>query len=251
MTATPADMPRHRAPFADTYSRIIEDKVLRHPRSQQTAVGPSELGLPCSRQLLARLAGKKDQRRDVAWKPVIGTAMHAWLEDTFAAADRPTTRFIVEQRVAVGEVAGRPVTGSCDLYDLETGTVADHKIVGLRQIADYRANGPSDQYRTQIMLYAKGIRDGGLLRPPERVAICFLPRDGEWGKRHIWEAPVDYDLADQALARANQLAALLNTVGLEQAQAIYPTCTSPWCWACPREGAHKTPTEAFAAALAT
>lgn len=222
-------------PFEALYSRIVEDRVLRHPRSLQTAIGPSELGEPCARKLLARLAGLKDPRQEVAWKTVIGTAVHSWMEDCFTEANgdnQNTPRFVTEWRVDVGEVGGRTVSGSCDLYDTLTHTVADHKCVGIKQIAKYRVDGPPEIYRRQINLYALGfLRDQGW-GTPKRVAICFLPRDGEWGKRWVWEAPVDYPLAIDTLNRANQLAQLLATDGLEAAQARQELCDSPWCWAC-------------------
>lgn len=235
----PTTEPRATAgppPFADVYSDVIERSIRDHPRSAQTRIGPSELGDPCDRKLLTRLAGVKcPERGALPWKPAIGTAMHSQLEEWFEVDNLnwgASPRWVTEMRVNVGTVGGEDIWGSSDLYDLATETVADHKVVGLKQIAKYRIDGPPDVYRRQAMLYGLGFVRAGGYGVPKRVAICFLPRDGEWEKRFVWEAPWDPALAMDTLNRANRLHSILATLGLEAALAAHPLCDGRFCDAC-------------------
>src|SRR5262245_59886330 len=83
----------------------ITTAIANHPRSQQTASGPSEIGHPCQRRIGYILLGLPEVNADpaMAWKPTIGTAVHAWLEQALHAenADTGTHRYQVEQTVLV------------------------------------------------------------------------------------------------------------------------------------------------------
>lgn len=215
------------------YVSVVEGHFMNRPRNKQTKVGPSGLGHPCDRHLLASLAGMREPQK-MNWKADIGTAMHAELEGAFEAANSsPARRWVTEQRVTVGQVGGVDITGSLDLYDEYTHTVMDHKLVGKNTLSKVRSSGqPPIVYRVQINLYALGVLlDGGWSRP-EFVQICFLPREEEWSNRYIWHAPVDYLLAGQALERANGLALRLQQEGFDAAEARAPICNDQWCWRC-------------------
>lgn len=173
-------------------------------------IGPSQLGLPCDHCLAAKLAGWTE-RRDAAWLPTIGTAVHRLLEDYFIQYENQrnanhTTgrRWLTEQAVTVGQVGGNDVTGSTDLLDLSTGVVIDFKLVGANTLKDAKANGPSQQYRVQANLYAKGWNDAGYR--VDHVAIAYLPRNSaSLGYAHWWTEPHDRQIADDALDRADSI----------------------------------------------
>ncbi|WP_371031245.1 hypothetical protein [Pseudoclavibacter sp. JSM 162008] len=215
------------------YVAVVENHFLNRPRNLQVKVGPSGLGHPCNSNVLCSLAGVREPNRGMNWKADIGTAMHAELESAFEAWNQTHGhRWVTEWPVTVGVVGGAPITGSLDLYDTATNTVIDHKLVGSNTLAKYRKNGPSDIYKAQINLYAMGLLIDGGWGTPERVQISFLPREEEWSRRFIWNQPVDFALAAATLARANQLATLLASVGLDEALARQGVCDDQWCWVC-------------------
>ncbi|OIU88634.1 hypothetical protein [Microbacterium sp. AR7-10] len=221
----------------DLYLGVINAGITAHPRSLQKRIGPSELGKPCDRWMLRKLAGEEEPQRGPAWKPAIGTAMHDQLERWFDAANRgggdvANTEWVTEWQVTVGRIGDTPITGHSDLYHVPTGTVIDHKVVGAKQLAKYRLHGPSQQYRVQAHLYGKGFTDDGGWGPCRAVAIAFLPRDGELHQAYFWSEPHDPHLALDALGRANRLWALLQVVGLDAALRTAPFCDDEWCSWC-------------------
>lgn len=218
---------------------LIEHGLAHQPRSLQKRIGPSELGADCIHCLAAKLAGW-DKTQDRAWLPAIGTGVHMLLEELFhrfeAENQTGRPRFLMEQRVTVGEIGGTPITGSTDLVDLWAGMTVDWKCVGPSTLRKYKT-GPSATYRAQAHLYAKGWRAAG--HAIDTVAICFLPRnspnmrDGFW-----WHEPYDEQLALDVLARANQLHTTLTAL-----QAVSTQTRDAWitqlprasdCWDCAR-----------------
>jgi hypothetical protein len=231
-TATAATVDIERA-----YLDVIEDAITQHPRSQQKVIGPSEIGIECDKRVLYKLAGVAEPARPPAWKPAIGTAVHAQLEEWFDRANQinPATgevtnyEWVTESRVYVGDIGTQKVFGSADLFHVPSGTVLDHKIVGTRQLQNYRSNGPSAQYRVQAHLYGLGFLKEAGWGMPREVMICFLPRDGELSKSYLWHEAWNPHIALKALNRANRLDQLWRMVGIDQAVAQSPGCTSPWC----------------------
>jgi len=235
---------------ADEIWDLIEHGLAHQPRSLQKRIGPSELGADCIHCLAAKLAGW-EKTQDRAWLPAIGTGMHLLLEELFTSFEAENTsgapRFLMEQRVTVGDIGGTPITGSTDLVDLYAGMTVDWKLVGPSSLRKYKT-GPSATYRAQAHLYAKGWRAAG--HDISTVAICFLPRnspnmrDGFW-----WHEPYDEQLALDVLARANDLHATLTAlaaVGTETRDAwISQLPRASDCWDCARfpDYERKTPTK--------
>lgn len=214
--------------------QVIENAIQQHPRSLQKLIGPSEIGIDCDRRLLYKLAQVPEPPRPPAWKPTVGTAVHALLESYFDNANPSDSDFtnadwITEWEVTVGQLGATPITGHADLFHRPTGTVIDFKIIGPRQLTKYRLHGPSNQYRTQAHLYAKGFTESGGWEPARQVAIWFLPRDGELRQAHWWTEPYNPHIAAEALVRINTLYAVLNLQGLDDAIASKPLCDDEWC----------------------
>lgn len=220
----------------------IRHAVLANPRSLQTMIGPSELGTECSRALLYKLCktpepadvDTPESLRNIAvpgWAATIGTAVHAWLADCFAASplqaglDGP--RYLVEHRVNVGTIGAEEVWGSSDLFDTYAGLVNDWKVVGATTLARVKAHGPSAKYRTQAHCYGRGfVRAGYTVR---NVMIFFLPSGGDFSKRHVWFEPYDENVATQALSRCKGLLDLAAAIGLPAAVNLFPPCDYPFC----------------------
>lgn len=195
---------------------IIKEAIASQPRSLQRRIGPSEIGTPCNACLVCKLAGAP-KAEDSAWLPYIGTCVHAGLEGIFA--DNP--RFLVEQEVTVGQIGGEDITGHADLYDIETGTVFDWKIVGKGTLDTVRRHGiaaTKPTYEAQRHLYGKGFAAAG--HDVRHVAVVLLPRNHpSIDSLHIDSAPYDPDVADRALERANNAHAYLTAHGLDAAIA--------------------------------
>lgn len=222
--------------IADTYMEVIINSIVNQPRSLQKRIGPSEMGVECRRAVLHKLNGDPEPPRgSVPWKPTIGTAVHDYLERAFTSAsakdDAQRGRWLTEERVNVGEIAGKMIDGSTDLFDTFGHAVMDHKIVGKSTLTKYRAHGPSEQYRQQAHLYGKGWADDGF--QVKLVMICFLPREGELTDTFIWSEPYSEFEAQKTLNRINGLESLRLTLGIDQALSLYPDpCDDRWCKWC-------------------
>lgn len=208
---------------------VVTDALANSPRSRQAQIGPSEIGTECTRRLAYKLAGVTGRDRP-GWKPAVGTFVHAGLADIFTEANRGRpARWLVETRVDVGTIGGQPVVGSADLFDVATGTVIDHKIVGTASLRAKRVAGhPGQQYAAQAMLYGRGFARRGL--PVTAVAILALPQNGELSEAWWWTQPYDEQVAVAALARADVVASLVAAGGAAAAAAL-PTADS-WCSWC-------------------
>jgi hypothetical protein len=217
---------------------IMRAGIIGQPRSAQRMIGPSEIGVPCDRRLGYRMAGTEQVNRtdEVAWKPFIGTAAHEQFADMLArheaSAVRDTgQRWHVEERVSVGTVMGVPVTGTCDVFDAHTGTVADWKFTTRNKIReDYRTHGPGEQYRVQAHLYGRGWQRAGY--EVRTVMILFLTRDGEFTDRHVWHETYDEQVAVTALERLSSIATAIEHLGPEFTLPTLPTADA-WCRYCP------------------
>lgn len=225
------------ARLAEDYLGVITRAIQAHPRSLQKEIGPSEIGNPCNRAVLYKLAGTPEPARPEKpnWKATIGTAVHAYLDQVFE--DDATTRgapgypgrWLTERPVQAGTTPGVGlIAGATDLFDTWTHTVLDHKIIGKYSQRNYRANGPSDQYRVQANIYGYGWERAGY--PVKRVAIAFLPREGELsGDTFLWVDDYKPQVAEEALQRLAILAEQLRAEGLQPALARYAPCTNRFC----------------------
>ncbi|WP_263251610.1 PD-(D/E)XK nuclease family protein [Saccharopolyspora rosea] len=220
-------------PLAEQLRQVVRDADRFAPRSLQMALGPSEIGQPCARRLAYRLM---DERRvntgSDPWAAIVGTAVHAWLAAAFEAVnDRlGRIRYLVEKRVEI-----RPgLTGSCDLYDADTATVIDHKVVGPTSMKEYRRSGPPPAYRVQAHLYGVGYTRLGV--PVREVAVAFYPRSGLLSGLHVWSEPFDPAVAEQALQRHDQVLEAACALDVDRHPEGYrklPTDPSHACNYCP------------------
>lgn len=209
----------------------IDQAIAGHPRSLQKRIGPSEMGTPCNRRIAYKLAGVEPVNARNAWKPTVGTAVHSWLEEAFERENRDlgSVRYLLEQKVDVGEVGGEAVFGNCDIYDRTTAGVIDWKVVGLSMLRSYKANGPGPQYRTQAHLYGRGwVRKGFAV---DWVGIYFLPQNGERHEAVWWTEPYDEQIALDALANVNRVHTLVQLAGSKV--ALVEKTAEAYCNYCP------------------
>ena len=213
---------------------VITNAITNHPRSQQVAIGPSEIGDACARRIGYKLLQTPGRDLPPNWKATVGTAMHAWLEGVFTADNEARAqhlggpRWYLETRLTVGFVPGMGfVEGSCDLYDRVTGTVVDWKLVGPSTMRKYRS-GPGERYSTQAHLYGRGWQLKGL--PVERVMIVFLARNGELRDAMPWSEPYDPAIAEAGLQRLAGIHTAVQLAG-PKALDVLPA-VDDWCSHC-------------------
>lgn len=173
--------------YAGEIRQIIAHAAENAPRSLQTRLGPSELGAVCDRQVVGKLLSVA-RTNHVAdpWPAIVGTAIHAWLADTFGNenARYGYTRFLTE--LAVAPTPEHP--GHTDLYDAREQAVVDWKALGPTSLAKIRSGTPPRHYHVQLLLYGLGCLALGL--PVRRVVIAALPRTASTlDSMFIWDHP--------------------------------------------------------------
>ena len=191
----------------------------------QTWIGPSEVGDPCNRSLIARVMEVRPPLEPPNWKATVGTAVHEHLERMFVGE-----RYICETPVLVGYIGGREVIGSVDVYDRLTHCVIDWKTKSRNQMQGHKRNGAGAKYEVQAQLYGLGVAALGW--PVSQVMEIFLPRDGELADAFYWSAPYDPLVGFEALQRADSLYTLASAFGIKAAQQQFPPCTDQWRRTC-------------------
>lgn len=203
--------PEQRDELRDTLLAMIRDRDDATPRHQQRELGPSQVSHPCMRRLAYAMLDQPSCNPPFDPLPsIIGTSVHAWLDSAARHANNQLgrLRWMTETRVQVAE----GLAGTSDLYDCDTGTVIDWKVVGTTRLRKYRKD-PGPAYKGQVYLYGRGFENLGL--PVNRVAIAFVPRGATLHSLHVWSADYDPSVADYVLARRDQTIALIDDLDVE------------------------------------
>lgn len=190
---------------------MIKDRDKATPRHLQVELGPSEVGHPCLRKLAYGLLAVP--RANPYYDPlpsIIGTAVHTWLESAAAHANKTLgrQRWITEMKVNVAP----GLSGSCDLYDVDTRTVIDWKVPGKNRFDMYRKD-MSPVFKAQVHMYGLGFERAGY--PVKRVAVCLVPRGNGLNLTHLWMEDYDPAIAHAAVQRREQVLSLLSDWDVE------------------------------------
>jgi len=229
-------------PLRGHLTRMIHRHETTRPRSMQSAIGPSQIGNPCPRSLgftLVQSDGEADSMppspRTDPLPAIVGTAMHSWLESA-AATDNMIEqainpgiphRWVTELDVTITSRSGRIIPGHCDLYDTETHTVIDWKVLGATTIKKIKADGMSPTYRAQIMLYALGLEQS-LEVAPKHVALALVPRNGPMGGVLLLVDDYDPEYAHAALDRLDAVEDTVASDGWGSLEAV-PSDNCRYC----------------------
>jgi hypothetical protein len=112
------------------------------------------------------------------WASMVGTAIHAFLEEAFkwdaSQSGTHPGRWATERRVTPDPLAVQPHPGTADLYDVFGSVLGDHKAQSEAVRAKLRREGPPFHYFIQMLLYALGYMNEGF--PVERIALISWPR---------------------------------------------------------------------------
>lgn len=212
----------------DELRGVVRAHEKSRPRSMQVSIGPSEAGTECDRRLAYRmLQVSASNTSSDPWAAIVGTSVHAWLDTAFLAQnDRDgVERWACDLKVQLGDY----MRGSVDLYDKKTGTVIDHKVLGASTLKKFKADGPSEQYRTQVHLYACGLRLAGA--NVQNVAIAAWSRTGQLKDALWWSEPYDEARVERTLARLDALRSTTDALGLAALPLI--RTADAYCMWCP------------------
>lgn len=240
-----APSPRDPDPLLADLKTMVKNHAHSHPRHAQVALGPSQVGHPCARNVITGLLA--DDKHTVnpqfdVLPSYVGVAAHRAMQDAadydnkqlkhfndVPAFGKPLPRWLAERKVTVRE----GLSGTCDLYDTWTHTVIDYKFPGTTKMAEYRKHGPTPLYRTQAHLYGRGYRNEGY--DVKRVGIWFLPRGGLLSTSLLWTEPYSDDIVETTLAKLDSLIILMDELDLEhhpERLAAIPTTPYECSW-CP------------------
>lgn len=225
-----------------TMRDVLADLDASRPRSQQTALGPSELGTPCQRQIAMKLAGIPRQLPDSRppWAPMQGTAIHTLMEEAlrFHNQQLGRERWIIEERLHMDA----EISGSGDAYDTDHAMVVDWKYVGataLRKVK--RKTVPNEQlvspdYRVQAHLYGYGHARAG--RPVKWIRLVLLARSHNYDDSAEWTEAYNPEIAIRALDRYYATQDLIGPNGLNLAAnpklwPVVPAAPGDACTWCP------------------
>lgn len=179
----------------DFLVQILHAKENTRARSNQIQIGPSELG-GCRRKVYYRLHDQHPTNdNEMKLAAIMGTAIHAAIENAIELADPEGKKYLVEQEVEYGDMKAH-----IDLWIPETGDVVDWKTVKKTNLSYF----PSTQQRWQVQVYGYLIEKSGKGKPTT-VNLVAIPRDGDERDIKVHSEPYDPAIAEEAL---NWLAAV-------------------------------------------
>lgn len=155
------------------------------PRSRQKAVGVSSLG-GCRRQVWHTLQGDEGTNPTKSLSAIMGTAIHAAIEQAFNGAED----VLIEHRI---EIEGYP-PATIDYYDVKAGEVVDWKTIK-KSGAAYFIN---QQKRWQVQTYGYLMALDGY--DVKTVTLVGIPRDGDEDDIIVYSEPFDPTVGEEALA---------------------------------------------------
>lgn len=202
-------------------------------RSQQQAIGVSEVVATCWRRIGYQIAGIPERGiPSDPWPAIVGTAIHMWLQQ---AVDK------YEDMHAIGrwftEMTVHPsadVMGHTDLYDRHTFTVVDYKSKGADEMKEIRLGNIPHDAIDQIQLYGLGHERAG--RKVEKVALVFVPRAGWLSGMYVWSGDYDRQRAEEILEKHRRIAAGISYYKVAEKPENwekFPAVTGRGCSHCP------------------
>jgi len=169
---------------------VLHAKDAGRDRSKQRQVGPSEIG-GCRRKVWYRLQGQpetNDNQSKLA--AIMGTAIHAAIEDAITTLDPEGKDYLVESEVAYGDLKAH-----VDLYIPAIGAVIDWKTSKIKNLSFF----PSVQQRWQVQVYGYLITKSGK-GIVNTVSLVAIARDGDEKDVKVHTEPYDEKVALEALS---------------------------------------------------
>ena len=168
---------------------VLHAKDASRDRSLQTEVGPSEIG-GCKRKVWYRLNAQPHTNENQSkLAAIMGTAIHAAIEEAIGALDPEGKEYLVETEVAYGDMKAH-----VDLFVPSTGAVIDWKTSKIKNLGYF----PSNQQRWQVQLYGYLLSKNGY--EVKTVNLVAIARDGAEKDIKVHTEPYDEVMALAALS---------------------------------------------------
>ena len=176
---------------------VLHAKDASRDRSTQTQVGPSEIG-GCRRKVWYRLNSQphtNDNQSKLA--AIMGTAIHAAIEDAIQHLDPEGKDYLVESEVAHGDMKAH-----VDLFIPSTGAVIDWKTSKVKNLSYF----PSTQQRWQVQLYGYLLSKNGY--DVKTVNLVAIARDGDEKNVKVHTEDYSEEIALTAMAWLEEVKAM-------------------------------------------
>lgn len=204
-----------------TTAELLLEWDKRRARSRQTELGMSELG-GCRRRAGYRLAGTEPTNEGGSVQAVMGTAIHAAVEQVFH--DMQAAGLIPAEDLVEHEVSFAGVLGHFDRYESATQTLYDTKTTNENWLKHIVLHGADQQHIWQGHLYAAALMRTG--RKVRRIVIDYIARDT--GNDHQVTMPFEIRHVRDALAWLDNV----RSVDVEMLNRDYAPDTA-FCGHCP------------------
>lgn len=189
----------------------LRSKDASRSRSNQTQIGPSELG-SCRRKVWYRLNSQPTTNDDsLKLAAIMGTAIHTEIEAALRSQDPDSTRFWLET-----EVEYEGMKAHIDCYIPEEAMIVDWKTIKSKTASYF----PSEQQKWQVQVYGYLMKNGNK-QPVEKVALVAICRDGDERDVLFYEEPYDEAKALKALQWLEELKTLTAAPEPEKDSATY------------------------------
>ena len=167
---------------------VLHSQDASRDRSTQTEVGPSEIG-GCRRKVWYRLNAQPHTNENQSkLAAIMGTAIHATIEEAITKLDPEAKDYLVET-----EVSYDGMKAHVDLFVPSTGAVIDWKTSKIKNLGYF----PSNQQRWQVQLYGYLLSKNGY--QVNTVNLVAIARDGEEKDVKVHSEPYDETMAHAAL----------------------------------------------------
>lgn len=167
---------------------VLHAKDASRDRSKQSEVGPSEIG-GCRRKVWYRLNNQPETNEDQSkLAAIMGTAIHAAIEDAIGHLDPEHKEYLVETEVAYGDLKAH-----VDLFVPSTGAVIDWKTSKVKNLSYF----PTQQQRYQVQVYGYLLSKNGY--EVKTVNLVAIARDGIEKDVKVHTEPYDEVIALEAL----------------------------------------------------
>jgi CRISPR/Cas system-associated exonuclease Cas4 (RecB family) len=173
---------------------VLHTKDASRSRSTQTQVGPSEIG-GCRRKVWYRLNAQPETNENQSkLAAIMGTAIHAAIEDAIGHIDPEGKEYLVETEVAYGDMKAH-----VDLFVPSTGAVIDWKTSKVKNLSYF----PSKQQRWQVQVYGYLLSKNG--HEVKTVNLVAIARDGAEKDVKVHTEPYDEAIALEAFTWLNEV----------------------------------------------
>lgn len=173
---------------------VLHTKDASRSRSTQTQVGPSEIG-GCRRKVWYRLNAQPETNENQSkLAAIMGTAIHAAIEEAIGHIDPDGKEYLVETEVAHGDMKAH-----VDLFVPSTGAVIDWKTSKIKNLGYF----PSKQQRWQVQVYGYLLSKNGY--DVKTVNLVAIARDGVEKDVKVHTEPYDEAIALEAFEWLNQV----------------------------------------------